>query len=937
MENRVKTINPLQKSYTFLDYKVLPELREIHRVKIPIKMGKKSFDILLVLIENQGRVVTKEWLIEKVWPNQVVTDAALNKQIARLRNDLVGNETAQPIIETVRGVGIRLVPPVNQLETKSPNIRNNHSKKWWWVALAVIIALFFYTQFNKVSTTSQIVSPALSLQDTMVEIRSAMSINKKAFISQIKRRNELGKMLNKRFDIEKNLSWERRFLKYHDRMNEDELFVFSQIRAYTEGPLLSSNQQILDLINAKKEIIDEIPSADKLRNHLILWLNKYQKVFKNNAKMSLLYVGVEDGVPYPSEVDEQVVNWLEQHTEALQTKAPISLNIAIVPSEKANDWLNVGGLNYLSEQLQKHQQIQAIKPKLESFNQGNSKHMAIEITQAEGIDYVLSVNNYLKNKRYYSKVSLRNSSKILAKKTISANSMADLFEHLNSWTIRQLKNASEIETGAVFGYKPTDYALESYIKGLDVAQNNSFEKATVLLNSAVNDDSDFFSAWLLLIEIELQLGNYNKASAIINTLENRDDFDTSMLNDLYNVKALVLFYLNKLPESLEVAKKAMQLSEQKLDHHALIKALETQVMVDFNSQNLDEHTIKKMQRVASLTKKYNPTPYRIALTNLQLASTYQATGQPEPAINHINIALEMFEKENNIRQIVSSYSIMTRIYNELANPAKAMQVVENHESYFKQIDSYLLQIRFLNNKSEAQMYFGLRKQAQISIHKLRDLSLTNTGNEAKVIALILQIDMDILYQDFESAKRPMQQLMQIAKTNPDSFPPIYKSMIKVYNLLVNSLNEPYTEVRKELSQQFLLDHELETKYEKELTLIKANLLKQEGFKDEAVKAYRRAMNGYMKVNNVRYGLYAGYSILDIQWINDKENYIKTMNYLDELSTFKYPIHKYKAQYLAYNKDYINAYVMMADLKAKANEFWTTQDQITLEEYQQLAQ
>lgn len=147
----------------------------------------------------------------------------------------------------------------------------------------------------------------------MVEISNAMSVSKQAFISQIKRRNELGNMLDERFDVEKDLSWEQRFLKYYDKMTESELFVFSQIRAYTEGPLLSSNQEILNLINARKEIINEIPSADKLRNHLIIWLNKYHKVFKNNAKMSLLYVGVEDGAPYPSEVDDQVVKWLEQH------------------------------------------------------------------------------------------------------------------------------------------------------------------------------------------------------------------------------------------------------------------------------------------------------------------------------------------------------------------------------------------------------------------------------------------------------------------------------------------------------------------------------------------------------------------------------------------------------------------------------------------------
>jgi len=41
-------------------------------------------------------------LIERVWLNQIVTDVALNKQIARLKNDLISHRTTElPIIETV--------------------------------------------------------------------------------------------------------------------------------------------------------------------------------------------------------------------------------------------------------------------------------------------------------------------------------------------------------------------------------------------------------------------------------------------------------------------------------------------------------------------------------------------------------------------------------------------------------------------------------------------------------------------------------------------------------------------------------------------------------------------------------------------------------------------------------------------------------------------
>ena len=136
--NKKTTINQ-KHTYTFLDYEVNPSSREIFQIKTQLKMTKKSFDILLLLIEKQGEVATKEELVERVWPSQIVTDAALNKQITRLRADLVSNRTTEtPIIETVRGVGIRLVPQVNRINPTKSKGENNLNKKWVFFFLYAI-------------------------------------------------------------------------------------------------------------------------------------------------------------------------------------------------------------------------------------------------------------------------------------------------------------------------------------------------------------------------------------------------------------------------------------------------------------------------------------------------------------------------------------------------------------------------------------------------------------------------------------------------------------------------------------------------------------------------------------------------------------------------------------------------------------------------------
>ena len=777
MTKQTKTGGEQKKIYTFLDFEINPNLREVNRIQSPLKISKKGFDILLLLIEKQGSVVTKDEIINRVWPNQVVTDAALNKQITRLRNDLIGhNSPDQSIIETVRGVGVKLVPLVQLKEDKSAD---NNAKVKLWLALLLVISI--------VTVAVYLIQP-----------------------------------------------------KVADKTAE------------TEQPSIQS------------------------------------------------------------------------------------FNIVLMPLSKTDGWLNVGGLNYLAEQLQKHSNIQTISPRAEWFNDENTQAKAIEMSQLEGINYILSVNNLKQGKQYQAKVTLRQNQGIVAKESLQATNLSGLFGKIESWVVRQLNISSKIDKGQLYGYQPTDFALESYLRALEQAKKDSHEKAAQLLQTAVSEDSQFFAAWLLLIEIELQLGNYNKALALVTALEQRQDYDESQLNDLFNAKALTLFYLNQLDEATIALEKSMTYSNQKDDVHATIKSLTVLAMIDFNSKNFGEHTVSTLKKKVALIKQYDPDPYKIAVASLNLASVYQAIGQPKQAVEHVNVAIDIFTKENNSIGIVSSTSILARVYNELADPEKSILTLESSDKYFDQIDGYSVQMRYLNNKIEAQLYSGLKEQAEQNIKQMLELSLTNTGNEAKVIALILLIDMDILYQDYSSAKPRIEQLLEVMKTEPSSFPPLYKDMIIVYELYVNALTENPGFVRKKLGEYLTSYPGIVPDYSKEINAIEATLLKNEGFKDQAVRVYRQAMQEYSKVNHVRYALNMGYKILDIQWQNNRQDYIKTMNYLNEIAIFKYPIHKYKAQYLADKKEYTSAYVMMEDLKSKANQFWTTEDQILLEEYQEMA-
>ncbi len=74
-----------------------------------IKLRKKEFALLLLLMENPGRVLTRDVLIDRVWGSDYVGDTkTLDVHIKRLRT-LIEDDPKNPVlITTVRGVGYRL-------------------------------------------------------------------------------------------------------------------------------------------------------------------------------------------------------------------------------------------------------------------------------------------------------------------------------------------------------------------------------------------------------------------------------------------------------------------------------------------------------------------------------------------------------------------------------------------------------------------------------------------------------------------------------------------------------------------------------------------------------------------------------------------------------------------------------------------------------------
>lgn len=155
--------------------------------------------------------------------------------------------------------------------------------------------------------------PRGGTREALTKIAEELDKTATAFIAQCRRRNMLVAMIRSRLQATDRLQYENFFFRYYGKLNEDEKFQFEQIRAMTEGPLRDGNETILRTIESNPQVLDEIPSLADLRQHIVFWLNKYDKVFVKRPEMCLLYTGVEDGVPFPNHAHKHVDEWLDSH------------------------------------------------------------------------------------------------------------------------------------------------------------------------------------------------------------------------------------------------------------------------------------------------------------------------------------------------------------------------------------------------------------------------------------------------------------------------------------------------------------------------------------------------------------------------------------------------------------------------------------------------
>src|ERR1700730_1693503 len=95
----------------------------------PVAIGGRALDVLGVLIERPGDLVSRAEIIDAVWPGTAVEDSNLNVQVAALRRILDDGRAEGSCIQTVAGRGYRFCRTGDARRTSGPATPSHNNSR----------------------------------------------------------------------------------------------------------------------------------------------------------------------------------------------------------------------------------------------------------------------------------------------------------------------------------------------------------------------------------------------------------------------------------------------------------------------------------------------------------------------------------------------------------------------------------------------------------------------------------------------------------------------------------------------------------------------------------------------------------------------------------------------------------------------------------------
>src|SRR5687767_5206666 len=99
----------------FADFELDVGAYQLRRAGRPVKLGRQPMELLILLVERRGQLVTRGEIVERLWGPDVFVDVetGVNTAISKVRQALRDSADAPRFLETVAGKGYRFVAVVD--------------------------------------------------------------------------------------------------------------------------------------------------------------------------------------------------------------------------------------------------------------------------------------------------------------------------------------------------------------------------------------------------------------------------------------------------------------------------------------------------------------------------------------------------------------------------------------------------------------------------------------------------------------------------------------------------------------------------------------------------------------------------------------------------------------------------------------------------------
>jgi DNA-binding winged helix-turn-helix (wHTH) protein len=164
-------------TYTFGPICVDGDARRVTRTGSPVRLTRKAFDLLLLLLDHQPNAVSKEQIHARVWPDTFVSDGSVQSLVAEIRRTIDDQTATASWIATVHGIGYRFDGPAVGPRPR-PGPTSPERTAGWLIGTSIRIPLMPGPNIvgRDVDGDADIDAPTMSRQHARITIGEVVTI-----------------------------------------------------------------------------------------------------------------------------------------------------------------------------------------------------------------------------------------------------------------------------------------------------------------------------------------------------------------------------------------------------------------------------------------------------------------------------------------------------------------------------------------------------------------------------------------------------------------------------------------------------------------------------------------------------------------------------------------------------------------------------------------